>query len=202
MRWIHSESYQRQDRSPKLEKRSMPRSGHGLVGAGRLGDQFPTLWFASLMLLALVAGCAGGPPEPKPLPLQFVAAPDLNARKSGEGQNVDVMVVQLVDLDTFSKIDLLDLYPTKAAAEAALGSSLLSISRYQFTPDEKRTLELQVDPKARFLGVVVAYEQYQIATWRASLQLQDDTLKDKMLFRNKQVKVALGSLTVAMQLEK
>lgn len=159
-------------------------------------------WLCLTLLLVLMGGCAGGPPEVKPLLLQVVAAPDLNARSSGGSQNVDVMVLQLADLDAFGQVDLLDLYPTKEIAEAALGGSLISMNRYQFAPSEERTLDLQIDPNARHLGVVVAFEQYHLATWRASVQLREEVDKDKTLFRKKRVYIALDALAVSMQLKK
>lgn len=146
--------------------------------------------------------CAGGPPEPQPLPVLVTTSSDLNPTRSGRVQNVDVMVFQLLDLDAFNNVDLLDLYPTKEAAQAALGASIVSMARYQFTPSEDRTLELDVDPKTRYLGVIAAFEQYHKAQWRASVQLQDESLKDKVMFRDKRVRVALDSLSVSMQLGK
>jgi type VI secretion system protein VasD len=155
-----------------------------------------------LTLLLTLAGCAGSakPPEPKSVPLTITAADDLNPRSNGTYQNVDVMVFQLAKTDTFTTADLLSFYPQADKPKQVLGADLLDTARYQLKPGQTIQLDLEVDQQARFIGVVVGFAQIDKAKWRDLVQLRDESITDKILFRDKKLTISIESLSVAVSL--
>jgi type VI secretion system protein VasD len=155
-----------------------------------------------LAALLLIVGCAGKdkPPEPKSVPLTITASEDLNPRSSGSYQNVDVMVFQLAKTDAFTTADLLSFYPQADKPRQVLGADLLDTARFQMKPGQTLELDLEVDLNARFVGVVVGFAQFDKAKWRDLVQLRDESITDKILFRDKKLTIAIESLSVSVSL--
>ena len=151
-----------------------------------------------VVFVLVIAGCAGKPPEPKQVPLEIAGTDQLNPRENGEPQNVDVLIFQLAATDAFSTAGLLSLYPQPSKPQAVLGGDLLGLARYQVSPGQMINVDLEVEADARYVGVVVAFEQFHRANWRDVVQLRDETITDKVLFRNKKLKVTIASLSVSV----
>lgn len=149
-----------------------------------------------------LAGCASmAAPDPKDLPVVFTAAADLNPRPGGSPQSVDLLIVQLTSADKFRSTDLLAMYPQADKLRTALAETLVSSNRLQLGAGATNTLNLVLEPTTRFVAVIAAYEQYHRAVWRSDVQVRDESQKDPLLYRNRQLTVAVDSLSVSATLE-
>jgi type VI secretion system protein VasD len=154
----------------------------------------------SLTVILLVSACAGSapPPEPEPLTTTITASANLNPTLDQAPQRLDIMIFQLSALATFNETSLFSLYPQPNQARETLGIDLLDVRKRQVNPDSKLKLELKLDPKTRFIGVLAAFEQLDKAQWRDVIEIRDESLKDKMLFRSQQLNISLEDTKVSL----
>lgn len=155
-----------------------------------------------IVVVFLFEGCASTPtpPEPKAVPLIVNSGTDLNPHVDSQSQSVDLLIYYLVSPHKFADADLTSLYPLDKALQT-LGADLVDSQLIRVAPGGQQLQELQVDPRARHLGVVAAFEQYHRADWRAIVQLRDDSALDKVLFRNKSLNVTLTGLEITASLD-
>ncbi len=151
----------------------------------------------------MVLGCAAGAPAPEPSDVgaRISASATINPGASGSAQSVDVVILQLKSADAFRSVGLLALYPETDKLRAALGEELVSSNRRQIRPEEQLEWTLALDPQARFVGVFAAFEQYDRANWRADVQVRDESLADKLLFRNKRLNISVDDVNIAVELD-
>lgn len=111
-------------------------------------------------VLALAA--CGGPPPPTLVDLTMVAAPDANSyTNDGRGYPVQLSVYQLKSPDAFTATDYSQI--------GDLSGDL--IDTYTLSPGASQTVQHELDPEARYLGVVAAFRQINtgLATWKATM---------------------------------
>lgn len=151
------------------------------------------LWLVGCVLLA---ACAGAPVEPEPVPLDVAASTTINPHTDGQAQSVDLLILQLASADRFRALDLPALYPQLDKPRQALGADLLASELLRLTPGQALEVELEIDPRTRYVGVVAAFEQYQRAAWRGLAELGDETTLDQVLFRDQRLKIVVDELSV------
>ncbi len=156
---------------------------------------------ATGMALLLLAGCAGSPkpPKPEPLSVSITGSDALNPRSDGTPQRVDLMIFQLAAAANFNDATLFDLYPQPAKARDHLGVELIGVDKLQIAPGTEQKIVLEIADDARYIGALAAFEDIDTARWRDLAEIRDETLKDKLLFRNRKMQVSLheNSLTLA-----
>jgi type VI secretion system protein VasD len=118
----------------------------------------------------VVIGCASAP-KPSIATITVAASPDSNPDADGRPSPVVVRVYQLKENVAFNGADFFALYDDE---QKVLGAALVNRAEYMLKPSEKRTLELEVSPDARFVGAVAAFRDIRNARWRAVVPVTSD----------------------------
>jgi type VI secretion system protein VasD len=142
--------------------------------------------------LALSA-CAAKPPKPVQARAQLVVSGDVNPDASGRASPIVVRLFQLRNDGEFAAADFFALYEKE---KETLGASLISRQEYVLAPGETRTLDLGLDPEARFIGTLAAYRDIRAAHWRALTRAPEKKLTD--LIGKDGVTVSVGRDTVTL----
>jgi len=146
---------------------------------------------------ALLAACGGGKPvKPVATRAQLVASEDVNPDSSGRASPIVVRVLQLRNDGEFATADFFALYEKE---KETLGASLISREEYVLTPGETRTLELALNPEARFLGAIAAYRDFRSARWRALTPAPEKTLTDLLAKDGVTLNVGKDALTLVVK---
>jgi type VI secretion system protein VasD len=114
----------------------------------------------------LLAACGGGPPPPTIVDLTVAGAPDLNPDSSGRASPVVVRLYELVSPSTFQDADFFQIYDDAAGTLAA---DLQGTDEMVVSPGASRTLQRELKPDTRWLGVIASYRDIDRASWRATL---------------------------------
>jgi type VI secretion system protein VasD len=130
--------------------------------------------------LSVIAGCGGNPPAPEPPAVPFTvaitAAEDLNPDLAGRPSPVTLVVLQLRSAEAFSRADYFAVYDP---ANQALAGEIINREQLTVQPGEQRTVQLQLAPEARYLGVAAAYRDIERASWLAVTPLGEAATRRK-----------------------
>ncbi len=118
--------------------------------------------FWSVVASIVVVGCASVP-KPSIATITVAASADSNPDAAGRPSPVVVRLYQLKENVAFNGADFFALYDDE---QKVLGGDLVSRSEYLLKPSEKRSLEIEVSPDARFVGAVAAFRDIRNARWR------------------------------------
>lgn len=132
------------------------------------------LGLAAAMTAALTLSACGSDPKPKPKTIAEVkikAAPTLNPDLNGRPSPVVVRFYQLLSADMFQNADFFQLFEQE---QAALGPTSAAKEEHVVEPGQIVTVSIGVKDDVKHLGVVVAYRNYEKATWRAVAPIQQD----------------------------
>lgn len=150
------------------------------------------VWCLAAMALA-VAGCAKPPPPaPKPPePVSIVAPPEVkdakakpaapvrasmvivssaetNPDRNGVPSPVVVRVYQLRRDVAFKRAAFPELFDNE---KSTLEPDLITSDEFVLTPSDRKTLDVELAPEARYLGVLAAFRDYRAAQWQAIAEL-------------------------------
>lgn len=164
-----------------------------------MGIETGTAAFARRALLAAVlalglAGCGSDPEPPPPktvAEVNLMAAPTLNPDINGRPSPVVVRFHQLVTTDLFNNADFFQLFEQD---QAALGPTSVAKQEAVVQPGQIETIKIGIKPDVTALGVVVAFRNFEKATWRAVVPVEQDKINV--------VQLQLLSQNVQMKLEK
>ncbi|MFA7554828.1 MAG: type VI secretion system lipoprotein TssJ [Spongiibacteraceae bacterium] len=93
--------------------------------------------------------------------LKISASSELNPDRDGRPSPIVIKVFALSDDRQFKREDFLSLYENPAER---LGSDLIeSFELKEFSPEEKREEIIHLKPETRFIGIMAAYVQYDVA---------------------------------------
>lgn len=122
-----------------------------------------------LMLLGILASCAGPPEKPPPtLSLEIEATADLNLGPGGRPAPVVVRIYELKQQGAFSGAEFYALFDQDSAA---LGADLITREEFMLRPGELKRIERRLDPQSAYIGVLAAYREIDASHWRASTPL-------------------------------
>jgi len=119
---------------------------------------------AGLLLLGLVTGCSSVSTLQADLQADTALNPDLNGRPSP-------LVVRLYELKSLSVFNNADFFNLFEQDVALLGDELQMRDELHFQPGEHKTLERDLRPDTRFLGIIGAYRDIENARWRNSIEV-------------------------------
>ena len=163
------------------------------VGVWRGGCFLALLTACALMLSA----CGGAKPvKPNPAHAQFIVSGDANPDNSGRASPVVVRLFQLRNDGEFATADFFALYDKE---KETLGASFISREEYVLAPGETRTLELAVNPEARFIAALAAYRDIRSAQWRAITRPPEKKLIDLLGKRVLVLNVGKDNLTLGVK---
>ena len=157
-------------------------------------------WASIGLMIVLVAACGstGGPPKSVAFEVKLSASEGLNPDTNGRPSPLMIAVYQLKSADNFSNLDFFS-----AFGGSALSDDLVHREQVTVRPGEAKTLSLEFDGEANFVGVVGAFSDIENASWRGLLELPSKSLMEKLnIFRDDQLIVDLGDQSVSLSLRK
>lgn len=102
--------------------------------------------------------------------LEFDVWPDVNPDAAGRASPLVVSIFELEDARQFSQEDFIHLFEDP---EKYLGKDLIKRRRLkEFTPGYDRSLEVVVDPKTRFIGLLAEFSQYDKSKGRMVFEIK------------------------------
>lgn len=151
----------------------------------------------ALVLTALAAsmpalvGCGSDPPPPATrADIKVQAAPTLNPDLNGRPSPVVVRFYQLLSSEMFENADFFQLFEQDTAA---LGPTSVGKDEFVIEPGQITTITLPIKKDVATLGVVVAYRDFESATWRATAAIKQDRINELNLSAlGKIVKMSVG----------
>ena len=119
---------------------------------------------AFLLTLALALTACRGSSElvEEPVTVAIAGAPQMNAG----GNAVALLVYQLTDADPFTLIPLEEFW---LGDDAAFAGTLVSKREVLLYPEEVRTVPIDLDDRAAFVGVAADFRAPSLDGWRAVL---------------------------------
>jgi type VI secretion system protein VasD len=94
----------------------------------------------------------------------IAASRDVNPDANGRPSPVVVHVYQLTGDAVFNGAEFFALVDDD---KKALGETLISREQYFQQPADQKSVDVNVDPKAGYLGVMAEYRDFRNANWRA-----------------------------------
>ncbi len=143
-----------------------------------LGKAFRVL---ALVGAALVSACATEePPPPTVIVAQVSAVASLNPDSEGRASPLVVRLYELTAGSPFDSADFFDLYDQD---KATLGETFVAVDEIRVLPSETKTITRTLQPSTRFVGIVAAFRDVQLSTWRGltEIPLNQTTTYDLML---------------------
>lgn len=119
-------------------------------------------WQTILLLLVIMVGLNGC--VSRSVTMRFNAASQMNPDASQQSLPVQVKVFQLKDDLAFRNADFDDLWQQ---GQQALGDSYLAESDFMILPDSEKSLSIDMNSKAKYLGFVAVFRTRRGYTWRA-----------------------------------
>jgi type VI secretion system protein VasD len=151
-------------------------------------------WIA-IAMLAVVAGCASGPPKPTKARMTVIAQADVNPDATGRPSPVVVRVYQLQQDAKFSNADFFALFDDE---QQALGSDLLARDEITLAPGERKEVQVEVKGEAKFLGAIAAFRDIRNSQWRVVKPAPKKGLLDVFKKDGVQVSVARAKVIVTI----
>jgi len=129
------------------------------------------------------------PPETKTrLEAEVIAAADVNQDAAGRSLPIVVRIYELKATGGFQGADFYSLYDREADA---LGAALLTCEELNLGPGQRRRIERETTPNARYLGVMGAFRAIDGARWKATYPLTPGATN--------KVRIRLGPNTVSIR---
>jgi type VI secretion system protein VasD len=120
-------------------------------------------------LIGALASCKSAPPPEPPKPvtatLTIIGAADLNPNHEGRASPVYLRLYQLKDGSKFLTASFDDV---TARSDQVLASALVAREERMVEPGATVTVNLEVPPETRLLGVVAEYADLADSQWRAA----------------------------------
>ena len=126
--------------------------------------------------LLLLTACASDPAKPQApaeaeadtaaIELHFHAINGLNPGASGQAAPVRVRIFELKNAATFARSDY---FALADRAQSTLGLDLLDQDEVVVHPGEQLSIERDLDPSTRQIGLLVGYRELDRAQWRTVL---------------------------------
>lgn len=135
-------------------------------------------WIQYLFLMSVVvlSGCAVANYVVDPYTnIRFEAGDAINPDSSGRASPLVIRVYELKAVDTFRSAGFFDLYDEP---EAVLEGDLLSMEEIILRPDLVEVLPMVLDKKARYIGIVGAFQNIDEAGWKLILDASPKGYKD------------------------
>lgn len=114
------------------------------------------------------AGCSSAP-KPTAVNGHIEAAAGLNPSVSQRPSPLLLRIYELKSAAAFNQADFMSLYQ---ADQAALGAELITREEVMLQPGETRPFAKKLSVETRFIGVVAAYRNLELASWRSITAVQ------------------------------
>ncbi|WP_434570871.1 type VI secretion system lipoprotein TssJ [Pseudomonas sp. Z3-8] len=128
---------------------------------------------AALVLTACAKDAAAPQPEEAEadtaaVELHFHAIAGLNPGASGQPAPVRVRIFELKNAATFARADY---FALAERAQATLGADLIDQDEVLIQPDQQLSLQRDLDPATRHIGILVGYRELDQSLWRTVMNV-------------------------------
>ena len=142
-----------------------------------------SLLLPGLLALGVLAGCSSVSSIKADMHADNGLNPDLNGRPSP-------LVVRLYELKSLSVFNNADFFNLFEQDVALLGDELQMRDELAFQPGENKTLQRELRPDTRYIGIVGAYRDIENARWRNSIPIAPhDELDLQIVFGAKGIEI-------------
>ena len=124
-----------------------------------------------LLSLLLLAGCAGdteAPPPPTEIVVRIASVESLNPDPQGRASPLVMRLYELSAATPFDRADFFDLFDQD---RATLGETLVAQDEVRILPAESKTVRRVLDPRTRHIGILAAFRDVQLSTWRGLVEV-------------------------------
>jgi type VI secretion system protein VasD len=151
-------------------------------------------------LIGALAACKSAPPPPEPpkpvtATVTIIGAADLNPNREGRASPVYLRLYQLKDGSKFLNASFDDV---TARSDSVLAAALVAREERMVEPGATVSVNLEVPPETRLLGVVVEYADLADSQWRAASPEPAGGLLT--LFQDHSLLITVGRSAVAVTL--
>jgi type VI secretion system protein VasD len=145
---------------------------------------------AQLLLLSLSACADKGP---KTTGLRFIVQADelINPNSRNEPSPVVLRIYELKSLNAFQQANFFELLDNDTTA---LGQDLVGKREIEIKPGERQAFERATPSDTKYVGVIAGFRSMDTATWRASVEIEQD--------RSSAVVVKVTAQTASISLSK
>lgn len=137
----------------------------------------------ALGLLTVLTGCATPVKETPPTLARFAfkASDGLNPNLNGAPSPIGVRIYELRATGQLQQSDFFTLFD---ADQATLGADLVRREEMTFAPGESKTIDRELDPQTRFVGIMAAYRKIDQIQWRAVVNVTPEVLNPITVYLN------------------
>ncbi|MEN8179346.1 MAG: type VI secretion system lipoprotein TssJ [Pseudomonadota bacterium] len=127
---------------------------------------------AVLILLGIsLTGCfTKKPPPPSLLVAKFLTSSHLNPNADGAPSPVIVRLYELKSAGNFKNNDFFSLFDDESNV---LADDLVARDELRFNPNETKTINRELNPATRHIGILVAFRDLDKANWRSVIQITE-----------------------------
>lgn len=150
-----------------------------------------------IVFCSSISGCSKmfGKKNAQPMPgfpitAVVLASTDVNKNLSGDPSPIVVNIYQLKNSLAFNMNDFFSLY---RQSKTTLSGDLLDSQQIIISPGTSKTMNLVLSPDARYIGVVVAYSDYQQSQWRALWPVNEKKKKNNLIINVNATMVSIRS---------
>ena len=133
----------------------------------------------AVMIALMVLGCSAANMVVEPdTEFQFKVATGVNPDGAGRPSPV---VVRYYELSSRSQFDNSYFDPLFDAPETALGPDLLVREELELQPGTELEITRRLNPNARFVGLVAAYRDIEVARWRVVIEVDPTGYDERVI---------------------
>jgi type VI secretion system protein VasD len=128
---------------------------------------------AAVLILSGLAlsGCfTKEPPPPSTLVAKFLTSSHLNPNVDGAPSPVIVRLYELKSTGNFMGNDFFSLFDDESTV---LADDLIAREEMRFNPNETKTINRELDPMTRHIGVLAAFRDLDKSSWRAAVSISE-----------------------------
>lgn len=125
-----------------------------------------------LVATTLLLGCATGRSKSDELhavTVKITTTGDVNKNLDGEPSPTVIVLYQLVDVDLFNSADFFNLYQNP---KTVLNNELIDQRQIIVTPNQPKTVTLQINNGTQYLGVLAAFNDITSSQWRQTVKVE------------------------------
>lgn len=125
-----------------------------------------------LVATSLLLGCATGRSKSDELhtvTVKITTTGDVNKNLDGEPSPTVIVLYQLVDIDLFNSADFFNLYQNP---KTVLNNELIDQRQIIVTPNQPKTVTLQINNGTQYLGVLAAFNDITNSQWRQTIKVE------------------------------
>lgn len=130
------------------------------------------LLIITLVLAAVVTpGCfTKKDPAPTLMLAKILTSSHLNPNADGEPSPIIVRLYELRSIGKFQNSDFFSLFDDETNT---LANDLVVREEFRFNPEEAKTLNRELNPATRYIGISAAFRDLEEAKWRAVLEITE-----------------------------